>query len=144
MKHHGCVFELEDERNEELLKLYHDMIDKAPFINMGCIAEEISNSPSSRFWVSAERASIVVSQKMKGVETHVKGEMKNEMFEEIYQRSLAMKKEHPDWSISYIVSRVVCQPAPKFYIKPSSIIVLLGRIRRKWYQKRKQKLRHLF
>ena len=66
MKNFGSVFEYEQERNNNLLRLYHQLISEVKFICSEEIYRKMSNSPSDRFWVSEERALIVVLQIMKG------------------------------------------------------------------------------
>jgi len=101
-----------------------------------CVAE----MPSERFWVSEERAYIVILGMFKGKKLEKMGEMKREMFQEIYKRTMELKKLYPEQGIKTIVEKVCQQPAPKFYLTPKTVKVIIYKIKRNWYEKRKQKL----
>lgn len=55
---------------------------------------------------------------------------KREMFEEILRRSNILRSTHPDWTLSDIVEEVIWQPAPKFYLSPSSAKIYINRLRK--------------
>lgn len=50
----------------------------------------------------------------------------------------------PNMSLYECCVRVVNSPAPKFYMTPLSIRQTIYKIKRKWYEERKRKYRHLF
>ena len=137
MKNFGSVFEYEQERNNNLLRLYHQLISEVRYICSEEIYRKMSNSPSDRFWVSEERALIVVLQIMKGDTLLGMGKNKRDMFFEIYRRAMAMKERCPNLSLTKIVFRVVRQPAPKFYLTEGSIKVIISKIKSKWYERRR-------
>ncbi len=145
MKPHGSRFEYEDQRNDNLMKVYHEIIVKANHVRMPDIYQMVANSPSRRFWVSEERAAIVVSAMMRGDPLKRMRPLKREMYNEIYRRVMALRDENPKMPISQLVAQVVEQHAPKFYITPGSAKVLICKIRKEWYYRRtKRRLRHLF
>ena len=108
------------------------------------ICQKLVNMPSERFWVSEERASIVISDMLKGRSIENMNENKREMYEEIYRRVQELKKEYPNATVYELVSQVVEGPAPKFYLTPKSAKVIISKIKSEWYERRKQKYRHLF
>ncbi len=145
MKPHGSHFEYENQRNDNLMAVYHEIIVKANYVRMPDIYEKVANSPSRRFWVSEERAAIVVSAMMRGDKLKNMRQLKREMYNEIYKRAMKLREEHPFMPISQLVAIVVEQPAPKFYLTPGSAKVLICKIRKQWYyQRTKRRLRHLF
>jgi len=145
MKPHGSRYEYEDQRNDNLMQVYHEIIVKAHHVRMPDIYEKVANSPSRRFWVSAERAAIVVSSMMRGDKLKRMRPLKQQMYNEIYRRVIVLRKQKPNLPISQLVAQVVEQPAPKFYITPGSAKVLICKIRKEWYyQRTKRRLRHLF
>jgi len=144
MKPHGSKFEYEQERDKDLMRAYHLLIEKTDFISMPLIYEEIVNMPSARFWVSEGRAAIVIASMMRGDRLSSMRPNKREMFREIYRRAMKLKKEKPWLSLFDIAFNVVKQPAPKFYLTPGSAKVIICKAKRKWYEERKRKLRHLF
>lgn len=134
MKSYGSVLAFTRERNAALLKAYIEQIDTVGFIRLSEIGEKIVNSPAPRFWVSEERAAVVVSAIMRGKPVlETMRPTKREMFKEIYRRVVALKKEHPDWKLCQSVFKVVNSPAPKFYMEPSSALERLFKIRNGWY-----------
>lgn len=145
MKPHGSHYEYEEQRNDNLMEVYHEIIVKANHVRMPDVYEKVANSPSRRFWVSEERAAIVVSAMMRGDSLDRMRPLKREMYNEIYRRAMELRDKHPNMPISQLVAQVVEQPAPKFYLTPGSAKVLICKIRKEWYyQRTKRRLRHLF
>lgn len=126
------------------MRVYHDIITSADFISLPDVYVEAVNRPSARFWVSEERAAIVISSMMKGDSLSRMRPTKREMFNEIYRRAMEIKKQKPSLSIYDIAFIVVRQPAPKFYITPGYAKSLIFHAKKQWYEERKRKLRHLF
>ena len=145
MKPHGSHFEFEQQRNDDLMTVYHETIVNADFVRMPDIYEKVANSPSQRFWVSEERAAIVVCAMLRGDKLTNMRPLKREMYNEIFSRVMKLRKQNPATPISKLVAIVVEQPAPKFYITPGSAKVQICKIRKEWYFRRtKRRLRHLF
>lgn len=138
MKHHGCILEFTNERNEELMRVFQKTINKRTFIDITEISEEVVNMPCSRFWVSEERAMVVVAAMMKGKPVlNAMRPTKQEMFKEIYSRVLALQKQFPDLSMFELVLKAVNSPAPKFYMTPRSAMETIYKIKKGFYEKRK-------
>lgn len=144
MKPIGSKFEYEEERNDNLMSVYHNLISNCATIRMRELMVELVNSPSARFWVSEERAAIVISSMMRGCTLDEMSRMKREMFMEIYRRVMEIQKAYPGISMSEAIFQVIHQPAPKFYLTPGSAKVIIHKIKKKWYEKRNRRLRHLF
>ncbi len=135
MKPHGTKFEYEEERNADLMRAYREEIAAVSYIRMPDIYHAIVNRPSARFWVSEERAAIVISAMMRGIPIDDMRPLKREMFQEIYRRVLALKQRMPYESVCRLVFRVVASPAPKFYLTPGSAKVIICRIKKAWRAK---------
>lgn len=145
MKPTGSHFEYEAERDDNLMECYHELLRRAEFVRMPEIYSQVVDMPAKRFWVSEERAAIVVSAMMRGERLDNMRPLKREMYNEIYRRAMEIREENPELPISRLVAQVVEQPAPKFYITPGSAKVLICKIRKQWYyQRTKRRLRHLF
>lgn len=101
---------------------------------------------SERFWVSEERADAVICKIRREGFSALKNmyPLKRKMYKEIYARTMKTMKDNPGMSRLDALSMVLSEPAPEFYLTPSSASVILCKARKKWYQERKQKLRHLF
>lgn len=142
MKYIGSYFEYEDERNKDLMRAYKELMESSRELSLRNIYDKLVNMPSCRFWVSEERAAIVVSSIMKGARLEKMRPTKREMYFEIYRQVKEARKRRPDASIYDLTFDVVCSPAPKFYLSPGSAKVIIYKIKRQWYEERKQKLRH--
>lgn len=144
MKKHGSTFEYEQERNDELIKAYREEIAACKVIRMDDIFRRIANRSCKRFWVSEERAAIVVARMMRGDRLRKMKPLKREMYFEIFRIVKRLKEQHPDMPIYKLSFKAVNTPAPKFYMTPKSIKVIIYKIKRGWYEERKKKLRFLF
>ena len=127
------------------MRAYHELIKSAQYILMPEIYHKVVDMPTRRFWISEGRAAIVISAMMKGDTLENMGPLKREMYNEIYCRVIKLREKKPDLPIIQLVSQVVEQPAPKFYLTPGSAKVLICKIRKEWYFRRtKRRLRHCF
>ena len=135
MKYYGSILDFAQERNQELMRVYQEELSKAGYIVMPKIFEQVANSPCSRFWVSEERAAIVISTLLAGKVIPNMRKNKREMFDEIFRRFLIVREQYPEKSIYALAIMVVNQPAPKFYMTPRTVGELIYRIKNGWYDK---------
>lgn len=99
MKYFGSILDFTRERNADLMRVYRDRLAEASIIVMPVIFQLVADSPASRFWVSEERAAIVISAMAAGKPMPRMRSNKREMFEEIYRRYLLMREDYPDKSV---------------------------------------------
>lgn len=144
MKHQGATFIYDKERNEDLMRAYRSAMLDCDAIRMPNIYKRVVNSPAKRFWVSEERAAIVISRMFKGDNLDGMRPTKKEMFNEIYRRVIKLQEKYPALTTYELVFKVVQQPAPKFYLTAGSCKVTICKIKKTWFEERKRKLRHLF
>lgn len=135
MKYYGSILDFTQERNQELMRVYQEELSKAGYIVMPKIFEQVANSPCSRFWVSEERAAIMISTLLAGKVIPNMRKNKREMFDEIFRRFLIVREQYPEKSIYALAIMVVNQPAPKFYMTPRTVGELIYRIKNGWYEK---------
>ena len=135
VKYYGSILDFTQERNQELMRVYQEELSKAGYIVMPKIFEQVANSPCSRFWVSEERAAIVISTLLAGKVIPNMRKNKREMFDEIFRRFLIAREQYPEKSIYALAIMVVNQPAPKFYMTPRTVGELIYRIKNGWYEK---------
>ncbi len=133
MKYFGSILDFTRERNADLMRVYRQKLAEASMIVMPAIFELVAESPASRFWVSEERAAIVVSAMVAGKPMPRMRSNKREMFNEIYRRYLVMRNDYPDKSVYELVTKIVNQPAPKFYLTPRTVGEFIYRIKNGWY-----------
>ena len=133
MKYFGSILDFTKERNADLMRVYRARLAEASVIVMPVIFELVAQSPASRFWVSEERAAIVISAMVAGKPMPRMRSNKREMFTEIYRRYLVMREACPDKSVYELVTKIVNQPAPKFYLTPRTVGEFIYRIKNGWY-----------
>ena len=123
------------QRNRDILRAYRQQLAKASYIVMPEIFQRVADSPASRFWVSEERAAVVVSRMLVGKPFSRMRRNKREMFEEIFRRFLVLREQYPDKSVYELTSIVVNQPAPKFYLTARTVGEFIYRIKNGWYDR---------
>lgn len=138
LKHFGNTFEYKAERDADLLRAFREALMTSKSNRIVDIWERVANSPSARFWVSAERAAIVVSRMLKGDTLHYMRPLRRQMFEEILKRVKEIMAKEKGLSVYNCCIRVVAMPAPKFYITPPSVTQIVYKIRRQWRKEKKR------
>lgn len=145
IKHYGNKIEYEEERNNDLMKVYRRLITE----HKGCIVasdifRQIASCPAQRFYVSEERAAIVFSRILRGDTLSYMRQPKREMFLEIYRRMCALREKYPDMNVIQLASAVVHQEAPSFYLAVGYIKVIIYKMKKQlWHEKRKILQGHL-
>lgn len=142
MKYFGSILEFTRERNEDLMRVYREKLSEASIIVMPVIFELVAQSPSSRFWVSEERAAIVISAMAAGKPMPRMRKNKREMFEEIFRRFVVIHEQQPDKSVYELVALIVNQPAPKFYLTARTVGEFIYRIKNGWYENQYNRYRN--
>ena len=131
MKKKGTISQLQHERDDDLMRAFQQELAGRPHILLPEVLKAVVASPSKRFWVTSERASIVIYNMMKGDELEYMRPLKRKMFREIYRRVMRLKANYPQLSISLLTEQVVNERAPEFYITPQSAKVIISRIRKR-------------
>lgn len=127
------ILEFTHQRNDDLMRAFKFHIKNASHIFLPDIFSLVAESPAERFWVSEERAAVVISALIAGRPLPKMRPNKKEMFHEILNRFLVLKQQRPNQSISSIVSEIVHQPAPKFYLTPRTVGEIIFRIKAGFY-----------
>lgn len=135
VKYFGSIMDFTWQRNKDLLRAYREQLAKASYIVMPEIFQLVADSPASRFWVSEERAAIVVARMLARKPLLMMRDNRREMFEEIYRRFLLLRNEYPRKSVYELVSVIVNQPAPKFYLTARTVGEFIYRIGNGWYDR---------
>lgn len=134
MKNFGCILEFTRLRNLDLMRCYRYQISTMPFVRLSLLGERIVNMPAQRFYVSEDRAAVVVSQILRGRRVlDTMRQPKREMFEEILRRYIILHDKMPDVRPFEIVSEIVNAPAPKFYMAPRTAIEIIYKIKSGFY-----------
>lgn len=144
MKGKGSTAYYSEERIDDLMTTYTRLLASYEgYINPEDLFRRVVNTPSRRFWVSVERAAVVLSKMEKGDSLSQMGRTRREMFHEIYRRAKELQKKDPTLSIRQLAIQVVYQPAPKFYLTADSARVIIYRARREWHRRRNRGLRRV-
>lgn len=130
MKRKGSSFEYKEERDAELLRAWREQLAIRHNISIAEVAVAVAESPCKRFWVSEERAEAVVASLERGRTMERMSRTRREMFEEIFNRYTQYRKAHPNATRREAVWSVVGSPAPRFYLTPDSVKILLHRARK--------------
>lgn len=141
MKHKGDHFEYMDERDKNLMEVYHRELSAAHYISLLELMKRVVNAPARRFWVSEERAAIIISFLRRGGSIAYMSAQKQEMYREIYRRAVLLMDQQHDITMSAVAFSVCTQPAPKFYLTPESAKIIIHRIKKKWYKEQRKKYR---
>ena len=139
MKYFGSILEFTNERNNDIMRVYKQKLHEADFIVMPDIFKLVAESPAKRFYVSEERAAVVVAAMEAKKPLKNMRQNRREMFQEIYRRYCELRKTQPQKNIYQLVAQVVYQPAPKFYMTPRTMGELIYRIKNGWYEKQQDK-----
>lgn len=135
MKKFGSILRFSSERNEDLMRAYNYHINRVRRIFLPDIYELVANSPAKRFWVSEERAAVVISRMLAHKSLPRMRPNKLEMFQEIFRRYHIERGLHPTLAFPAIISIVVNQPAPKFYLTPRTVGEYIQRFKSHCYEK---------
>lgn len=136
MKHKGSFLEFTHQRNTELLAAFRHCIASTKHIFLPDICRRISEMPTSRFWVSEERAAAVIALMLAHRPLPKMRPNKVEMYRELYIRVCTLRAMNPDAPLTELVEIAVHSPAPKFYLTPRTIGCMLSRIRSGWFLRR--------
>lgn len=141
MKYFGSTLRFTRQRNDDIITAYRRIVKQAGLVDHPLVFAEIARSPASRFWVSEERAAVVVARMLAGISDPRMRGNKKRMFDEIFRRFLALSEKQPDRSLTSLVCEVVHQPAPEFYLTPRTVGEIVYRIKNGWYERRSRMYR---
>lgn len=120
VKHLGNVNEFREERDQEIIRSYRRILAELPprrEIKFKEVVHALASYPSSRFWVSPERAAIVIASMLRGKPLPSNTNLlRRAMYTEILLRVQKILIKHPSMPVYEATRRVVYQPAPSFYM----------------------------
>ena len=143
MKNFGSVCDFAHERSADLLNAYFTCIRTCHYVRMPDIFKAVVEMPSRRFWISAPRAAVVIAAMERGDDLSSMRPNKRDMFSEIFRRYKCLRISSPHLPVAHIVREIVCQPAPKFYLSPSTAKILILKARKLWFNENSKRLQAL-
>lgn len=141
MKYFGDKSEYHSERSCDLLDAYFRYLKTCTHVSRTETFKGVAQMPATRFWVSKNRAAVVVARIMRGDKLRHMRPNKREMFFEIHRRVMALSRVRPAWSIRRLVETVIAQPAPKFYLSPGSARAIILKAKKQWFAEKSKRLR---
>ena len=132
MKHAGSTSDFTEKRNQELLAAFRKVFHSKNFFDITHDYTLVVQTPCSRYWISEERATAVVSAMLRGHSVHyAMRKSKRDMFIDIYCRVLFDRAATPDSPLSDIVFNVVNSQAPQFYMAPRHAREILYKMKKR-------------
>ena len=138
MRHKGSDSEFKELRDNEILALYRKYLNESPNIIVSRMLVDIVNSPSSRFWITEQRAAIVLGQMKRGETFPDAYPQKRAMYRELYRRAQRIWADNPHLSVYSVASMIVEQPAPSFYMSTTLCNLIISRAKRREWSKRRR------
>lgn len=121
MRKTGSEFEFKKERDNAMVETFRRLVSQCAGIRIPELMQRVVTEPCARFWVSEERATIVVGAMLRGREvTRSMGSGKRRMFAEIFRRVSALRANDGGAPLVRLVRQVICSPAPEYYMSPRS------------------------
>lgn len=143
MRKEGAKSYFKEARDAELSALFRKMLCETEMNSLNELFAAVVKQPSSRFWVSEDRAAIVVRDVIhRGYDLRQMKLQTARMYAEILKRVLKIREKNPERDIYSIVFEVVNSPAPEFYLTSDSAKVLIYAWRRR--QKALRKLKQYY
>ncbi len=120
MKKKGNVCEYTCQRDQQLCKEFRRQLSEATFINLPEIFRKVALSPAPRYYVSEQRAFLVINQWRSTGEMPVNSRLRRKMFEEIAGKADSLMKRNPEMSLYDAVFDAVNSAATSFFLTPGS------------------------
>lgn len=100
------------------MRLYHKILSELPpSRKISEVILALTIHPSPRFWVTPERAAIVVSSMLKGEKNSTRNyDMRIRMYNEIFHKVKIVLRDNPDLSVYSAVHKVIYKPASSFFL----------------------------
>jgi hypothetical protein len=120
MKKKFSTIEYEGERAREVIHTCRETMKKVKHINVLDIFAEAVKQPSSRYWVSEDRAIYVMRRMLRGDDLSYMRQTKRKMFYELFWRFIECKRKHEDAGVCNIVRKIIYTPASSFFLTSAS------------------------
>lgn len=130
------------EREEALMQTYFSLLSSKAHIIPSEIYREVAAAPSPRFWVSDTRTAVVLAKLETGGDLGRMLPLKREMFLELHRRFRAARGKDSKSSNIELITQIISQPAPCFYLTPGTVKVMVCKLKKKWFMRKNQRLRH--
>ena len=111
--------ELKKARDKALCAVYRKALAECTFATMREVARYVCKQPAPRFYIEAEKASILIGRILSNVSLINQNNCTRRLSWELFRRYKAYLAAHPDSKLSRerVLELLVDEPAPEFYIE---------------------------
>lgn len=129
--------ELKRARDLALYHAYKIGLSSGSFVTMRDAAKYVCEQPAPRYFIEAEKASILIGRILAGVSLINHNSCTRRMAWQLYNNYKAFLSSHPGCKLSRerIMELLVDEPAPEFYIEPQRARKILYQERTKERQR---------
>lgn len=139
MRKKNSISDFTSERDTHLLLNFRKALAVQSRISLEKAFRTASEAPAPQFWVSEQRAAIVIGRILAGDDpTLSMTPRKREMYRELYARVLTLRGLHPEASIQQLAFEAVNQPAPCAYLSWPRVRTLIYNERRRLRLERRE------
>ncbi|MDE7402683.1 MAG: hypothetical protein K2M87_04640 [Muribaculaceae bacterium] len=134
MKKPGNTSDFIEQRDKELYAAFLEALKNPECKSLAEMHELAANTPCSRFWVSEQRAALVVSEIYRfGADKALADAFpqRKRMYLEIFRRVVQLRSQKSELCLLHAVAEVIEQPAPEFYLTPLSSKITIYKIARR-------------
>ena len=119
------------ERDYDLLNAYREVLRSIPypFLLSDVVCKAIRH-PAKRFYCASRGVYETIKKLRAGEQVHYCGEERERLINDVMMRVDIRELYEPTLSLKQIVEDVLESPAPEFYLKPSSGIIILHKIQK--------------
>lgn len=129
MKKTGNTSDFKEDRDRDLMQNFIQVLKTATDTPLREMFGLAAARPARRFWVSEDRAAIVIGAMRRGDVFPRMFPKRREMYQEIYRRVLEKMKNDPNLCLTHAVNQTVYEEAPSFYLTDESARSIIYRIR---------------
>lgn len=119
-------------RDQDLLDAYKKALDQASYPFLLCEVVEMAISmPAKQYYCAVRGVYESIREIERGQRPHFCSDERARLVADIYDKVQEIRKVKPEMHLKHIVELVIDSPAPEFYLKKSSAIVILHHIKKK-------------
>lgn len=131
MKPKGCKRTFSQLRDHDLMCAYELALQHPDIHTTPQAYQLVATMTAPQFYISHKRTAVIVARILTGTYTPDTNTNHGRMFAYIANRAVHLKKTHqPGTPLSHIISKILRQPAPSFYLSPRVIAQIINRIKR--------------
>lgn len=125
--------ELKASRNGALYEVFRKGLSEGSFATMRDAARYVCRQPAPRYYIEAEKASILVGRILHGVSLINLNSCSRRMAWQLYRRYREYLEAHPGCGLSRerVMEILIDEPAPEFYLEAQRVRKILYQERRK-------------